>query len=105
VIVAASKVVSRVVPQGDRRASLIALRDRLAEETNDVTWAKHKRECSCACGIGDGRVLVALVKELRAVIAELDSLPGKEGVTRLDQIAAGVTELSTRRRRGAAAGS
>jgi hypothetical protein len=64
----------------------------LAEETNDVTWSKHKAECRCSCGMGDGRVLVALVKELRAVIAELESLPSAKGASKLDKIAAGVAD-------------
>lgn len=91
--------IGSVLSTGDRRASLIALRDRLAEEASDVTWARHKAECRCSCGMGDGRVLVALVKELRAVIAELDSLPEPEGATKLDKIVDSVTELAPHRRR------
>lgn len=70
-----SSTIAGAIATGDRRARLEAMRARLAEETNDVTWAKHKAECRCSCGMGDGRVLVALVKELRDTIRELDSLP------------------------------
>jgi hypothetical protein len=77
-----------VVPAGDRRASLVAIRDRLAAETSDTLWQRHKDECDCYCGMGDGRLLVALVKELRAVITELDSLPAAKEQSTSDQLAA-----------------
>jgi hypothetical protein len=77
-----------VVATGDRRASLTAIRDRLAAEADDTTWASHKRECSCVCGMGDGRTLVAIVKELRVVLAELDALPGGERGSAVDDLAA-----------------
>lgn len=80
--------ITAVVAKGDRRQSLIAMRNRLASEANDVTWAKHKAECRCSCGMGDGRVLVALVKELRAVIAELEALPAPAEESTSDQLAA-----------------
>lgn len=76
-----------VVALNDRRKTLLAIRDRLARETDDTRWAQHKRECRCTCGIGDGRVLVALVKELRAVEAELAALPSDEQVSDLDRLA------------------
>jgi len=95
--------IAEVAKKGDRRQTLLAIRDRLAQETDDARWAQHKRECRCTCGIGDGRVLVALVKELRAVEAELAGLPSDEKVSKLDRIA---DELAERRakRRSAAAG-
>lgn len=77
-----------VVPLGDRRASLEAIRDRLAAETNDTLWQRHKEECECFCGMGDGRLLVAIVKELRAVIAELETLPVSAEKSTSDQLAA-----------------
>lgn len=80
--------IAAVVPTGDQRAALIAIRDRLAAETDDTRWAKHKRECRCTCGIGDGRVLVAIVKELRSVITELETLPGSGRESASDQLAA-----------------
>lgn len=77
----------------------------MAEEANDTRWAKHKRECHCVCGMGDGRLMVAIAKELRAVIAELDSLPDAAAVevSDLDRLA---DELAPRRatRRSASSG-
>jgi hypothetical protein len=64
-----------VVPKGDVRASLLAVRDRLAVETDDVAWARHKRECNCQCGMADIRALVALTKRLSEVLAEIEALP------------------------------
>jgi hypothetical protein len=83
-----------VVPKGDHRASLIAIRDRLAEETDDTLWARHKRECNCQCGMGDGRLLVALTKRLSEVLAEIEALPESGKVTKLDRLA---DELAPRR--------
>lgn len=96
--------IAAVVPRGDRRASLIAIRDRLAEETNDTLWAKHKRECNCQCGMGDGRLLVALTKRLSEVLAEIAALPEPHSeASDLDKLA---DELAPRRatRRAAASG-
>lgn len=102
--------IAAVAPNNDRRKTLVAIRDRLAEETEDTRWADHKRECHCVCGIGDVRQLVALVKELRAVEAELAALPQAEGGHPLDAIVASVESLDEHRRtrrprRPAAAGS
>jgi hypothetical protein len=101
-----------VVPKGDRRRALVALRDRLAQETDDTLWAKHKRECNCQCGMGDGRLLVALVKELRDTLRELDSLPDEGRESAVDKLTSRVSatrdELSekrTTRRRSAAPAS
>jgi len=59
------------------------------------------------CGMGDGRLMVAIAKELRAVIAELDALPGGEGVGDLDRNAAAVAdelaEARARRESGSSA--
>ena len=86
--------IATVIPRGDLRNSLEAIRDRLAEETNDTLWAKHKRECNCQCGMGDGRLLVALTKRLSEVLAEIAALPEVGGVTELDRLA---DELAPRR--------
>ena len=64
-----------VVPTGDVRASLVAIRDRLAAETDDVAWARHKRECNCQCGMADIRALVALTKRLEENMAAIEALP------------------------------
>lgn len=79
--------IAEVVPVSDRRASLEAIRDRLAAETDDTLWQRHKDECECYCGMGDGRLLVAIVKELRAVIAELETLPSAKEESPSDQLA------------------
>jgi len=103
----APETISSVVPQGDQLRSLIALRDRLAAETDDTTWQRHKAECHCVCGMGDGRLLAALVKELRAVMAEIASMPEAEGRSKLDDIESAVADLDQHRRsrRSRAAGS
>ena len=73
---------STVVKGGDRRRSLEAIRDRLAELFADA----------------DSRTAPALAQRLIAVIAELDSLPGGREVSKLDRLAAGVTDdLAARR--------
>ena len=70
--------IADVVPKGDLRDSLTAIRDRLAAETDDVKWAKHKRECNCQCGMADIRALVALTKRLEETLAALAALPKQE---------------------------
>lgn len=72
------------VQGGDRRASLEAIRDRLATELE----------------VAIGRDVAALSKQLSDTIRELDSLPPAKGVTRVDQLAA-----ARKNRRKAAAGS
>lgn len=86
--------ISATAPDGVRRKTLEAIRDRLALETDDVKWAMHKRECRCTCGITNPSALVALVKELRAVEAELAGLPSAGEVSELDELA---DELAPRR--------
>lgn len=66
---------SVVAPRGDRRDTLIAARNRVAAELDDLKWSKHKASCHCDCGITDPRSIVALTKELRAIEAELAGLP------------------------------
>ncbi len=67
--------IASVVPRGDLRASLFAIRDRLAAETDDLRWAQHKRECNCVCGMTDPRSLVALTKRLEETLAAIEALP------------------------------
>lgn len=89
-----------VVASGDRAKSLRVLRDRLAQELDEERAAVHRRECHCVCGATDGRTTVAIIKELRAVIAELDAMPAEEEDTRLDRIAAArADDLAARRTR------
>lgn len=57
----------------ERRATLVELRKRLAEAIDEV---------------GDVRDLPALSKELRSVMAEIDSLPGGEEADPVDDLAA-----------------
>ena len=72
------KKIAQVVPTGDLHASLVAIRDRLAAETDDVQWARHKRECNCQCGMADIRALVALTKRLEETLAAIAALPRQE---------------------------
>ena len=94
--------ISSVVPRGELRASLIAIRDRLAAETDDVKWAKHKRECVCQCGMADIRALVALTKRLEETLAAIEALPKQpEEVSAVERAVAAATarrdELAARR--------
>lgn len=86
------------VDMEDRRAALVAIRDRLAAEADDTTWEKHKAECRCVCGMGDGRTLVAILKELRSVLDAIDALPEAKEESRLDRISAGVAGEAANRR-------
>ncbi len=90
--------IADVVATGNRTDSLIALRDRLASELDEERAATHKRECLCTCGMGDGRVAVAISKELRAVMDELDKIPGAQQEDPLDRVAGAVAdELAEKR--------
>jgi hypothetical protein len=94
--------IEQIVTEGDRRKSLAALRDRLAGEL-DALSNVHEGGCGCDCGppAQDGRVVVQLTKELRAVIAELDGLPAAKGVSAVDEVA---ERREARRKRAAAKG-
>lgn len=94
--------ISTVVPRGDHRESLIAIRDRLAAETDDLQWSKHRSECHCVCGMTDVRALVALAKKIEETLAAIAALPvpdRKESA--IDGIVAGAAkrrdELAARR--------
>lgn len=94
--------ISAVVPKGVLRDSLIAIRDRLAAETDDVKWARHKRECVCQCGMADIRALVALTKRLEETLAAIEALPKQaQEVSAVDRAIAVATarrdELAARR--------
>lgn len=102
---------STVVSRGDLRDSLIAIRDLLAADANDLSWEQHKRECSCVCGLVDGKTRVTIVKELRAVLDAIEALPSGKEATAVDGIiaraSATVADLAAKRaaRRPAAASS
>jgi hypothetical protein len=93
---------------GDARLTLAALRDILAAELEPT---EHRPGCECDCGppANDGSKMAALAREMRAVLADIDKLPGGEVVTELDRIAAragaGVDELAERRAHRRAAGA
>jgi len=73
--------VAGVLAQGDMRASLVALRNRLAEQIDAA-----EGRCS-ECSAADGRVLATLTKELREVLRAIDELPQVEGASRIDELA------------------
>ena len=56
----------------DRRAALAAIRDKLAGELQEA----------------DGRDAATVAKELRATLAELESLPGGKEVSPVDELSA-----------------
>jgi hypothetical protein len=77
---------STVVATGDQRASLEAIRDKLARLLEGA----------------DRKTAPALATRLQSVLAELYALPGGREVTKLDRIAAGVSDdLAARRDRRA----
>lgn len=97
------RTIAQIVPDGDLRASLVAIRDRLAFETDEVQWARHKRECNCQCGMADIRTLVALTKRLEETMAALEALPkAPEEVSEVERVraasAARRDELAQRRK-------
>lgn len=70
------------IASGDHRRALEAMRDKLA----DLLVA------------ADDRTAPQLVMRLQSVLNELDALPGGQAVSKLDRIAAGVTDdLAARR--------
>lgn len=93
--------ISEVVPKGDLRASYVAIRDRLAAETDHVKWAKHRRECNCQCGMADIRALVALTKRLEETLAAIAALPEEVKGSAVDNVIAAAAkrrdELAARR--------
>ena len=82
----------------------MAIRDRLAAETDDVAWARHKRECNCQCGMADIRALVALTKRLEETLAAIEALPkAPKEASAVDNVIAAAAkrrdELAARRSR------
>ncbi|MFD4658019.1 hypothetical protein ACFWP2_20615 [Kitasatospora sp. NPDC058444] len=64
--------VSSAAGSGDRRAALEAVRDKLATELESI----------------EGPAVAVLSKELRATLAELESLPGGREVSPVDDLSA-----------------
>lgn len=89
---------------GDRRKTLAALRDAVADE---LDTKGHRPGCECECGpVADRRQLATLTKELDRIVNELGKLPGGEKVSKLDELAAAVNdELAPRRARRTASPS
>lgn len=77
--------IAEEVKSGNRRRALVALRDHLTGELERTDY--------------DGRVVAAIAKELRAVLLEIDKLPGGEEKSELDRIAESIPadELAPRR--------
>lgn len=68
----AEQSLPQVVATGDRKKSLEAIRDHLALNLADA----------------EGREIASIAKELRAVMAELYSLPGEREGSKSDDLAA-----------------
>lgn len=75
----------------DRLTLLVEARDQLVRAmTGDLTCR--------ACAKGVDPPLAGVVRELRAVLAEIDGIPGSGEVTPLDELAGGIADdLATRR--------
>jgi hypothetical protein len=76
----------------DRLTVLLAARDRLIDAMSG--------DLACrVCAKGVDPPLAGVVRELRAVLLEIDQIPGSGEVTDLDRLADGVQdELAARRR-------
>jgi hypothetical protein len=70
-----------------RRATLEAIRDRLAKMLDGA--AGHEPGCPCECGAAyDVRAMAPISKELREVMQQLDDLPNENGESEVGDIAA-----------------
>ena len=76
--------VAKVAADGDRYATLLAVRDRVAQELDDATY---------------GRDVAVLAQRLTAVLAEIDDLPQSRPTAAADVIAA---RRAARRAQGSA---
>jgi len=78
---------------------LVEARDKLVDQIR----ADHTEDLCRKCGGQLTSPLPALVRELRAVLLEIEKIPGSSEVTPLDQLADGIIgDLDERRRRRAA---
>lgn len=68
----ARRLLTTSVRSGDRREALEAVRDKIAAELQEAS----------------GMVAASLAKELRATMAELESLPGGREVSAVDDLSA-----------------
>ena len=68
-----AKQLAHIAPAGDRLAALEVLRDWLAQEIDDCTYARD---------------LPALVLRFTDVLAQIDDMPGSRPMGAADQIAA-----------------
>lgn len=85
----------------DRLSLLIVARDTI------VSALSQSMTCPSCEAVLDvpGNGLASLVRELRAVLAEIEAMPGSGEVTELDHLADGITDdLAARRRAREAAG-
>lgn len=81
----------------DRLALLREARDRLVTAMNGELTCRQ-----CARGVDPP--LAGVIRELRAVLAEIEKIPGSSEVTPLDQLADGITDDLEKRRRKRATG-
>lgn len=82
-----------------RLSLLVEARDKLVDQIR----ADHTEDLCRKCGGQLTSPLPALVRELRAVLLEIEKTPGSGEVTPLDQLADGIIgDLDERRRRRAA---
>jgi hypothetical protein len=92
----ASRSIAEVVPEGDLRASLEAMRDALAAQTDEIDL-QHRQGCRCSCGPRDGQLLAALTKRIEEIVLRIADLPEEEGKSDLDRLSARVDDLAPRR--------
>ena len=67
-----AKQLAHIAAAGNRLAALKVLRDRLAQEIDDCTYARD---------------LPALILRFTAVLAEIDDMPGSQPLSKADEIA------------------
>lgn len=99
---AEAPTLAQIIALGDLRNSLVAIRDRLAAELDDLKWARHKNECKCLCGMSDIRAYVAGTKRLEETLNAIEALPAPEReVSAVDNVLAAAAkrrdELAARR--------
>ena len=81
----------------DRLELLREARDRLVAAMNGELICRQ-------CERGVDPPLAGVIRELRAVLAEIEKIPGSSEVTPLDQLADGISDDREKRRRRRSAG-